>query len=208
MFKKIIWIFVLLVMTACTIVFSDQADLVKKNSTPIFAELLAPTSGGEAAPVEEEMPLLTDAPIEEVEEVATDTALSSVAKTTAAYSIQSGTPTYLKNFNHPDQGCNWQGVAGQVFGVDGKPVKFLIVKVFGTWNGKEVSEMAVTGMAAGKPYGPGSYEIVMGQKAVNSSTPVYIQLFDSTGAALSDPLQFSTKEKCNKNLVLVNFVKN
>ena len=98
------------------------------------------------------------------------------------------------------------GVAGQVFGAEGAPVKYLIVKVFGTWNGQEVSELSVTGMVTGKPYGKGSYEVILGDIAVDSTTPLFVQVFDSDGTPLSEPFEFITKAKCNRNLVLVNFV--
>jgi len=53
----------------------------------------------------------------------------------------------------------------------------------------------------------GSFEIVLGDIAVDSTEPLYIQLFNSRGVALSEPFQFITKAKCNRNLVVINFVR-
>jgi len=217
MFKKVIWILILLVMTACTIVFSEQLDFGKKEATPVALEPFEATEGMErfddavdtatSAAAEIEFPTLTIVPEEESIEktvVATEVTVDKFPK----YVMQEGNPTYLANFNYLEKGCEWQGVAGQVFGRDSVPVKYLIVKVFGTWNGEEVSKIAVTGMVAGKPYGKGSYEIELGDLAIDSTEPLFIQVFDSDGTPLSDSFQFTTKAKCNRNLVLINFVKN
>lgn len=223
MFKKFIWIFILLVMTACTIVFGEQADLRNANNNPeahesffpaikdLFAKREAdpveePILIEELTPIEESFPEVTAAPVELVPEESKEPTPVILAESEATYIVQEGSPTYLANFNYLDKGCAWQGVAGQVFDADGVPVKYLIVKVFGTWKGKEISKLAVTGMVDGKPYGKGSYEVVLGKVAVDSTTPLYIQVFDSDGSPLSEPFEFATKAKCNRNLVLINFV--
>jgi len=216
MFKKGIWIVVLLIMTAYTIVFSDQLDFGKNGTEPVELEPFVPTEEmiriGEAfesaTSVVDGIPFPTitevpeDIPVEETVEV-----VSEAVKTNYKYVVQEGSPKYTSNFNYLEKGCAWQGVAGQVFGKDNVPVKDRIVKVFGTWNGEEVSITGVTGMVEGRPYGRGSFEIVLGDIAVDSTEPLYIQLFNSRGVALSEPFQFITKAKCNRNLVVINFVR-
>lgn len=216
MFKKVIWIFILLIMTACTIVFSDQLDFDKNGTEPVELEPFVPTdemvSIGEAfesaTSVVDEIPFPTftkspeELPVEETVEV-----ISEEIRTNYKYIVQEGSPKYTSNFNYLDKGCAWQGVAGQVFGKDNVPVKELVVKVFGTWNGEEISSTGVTGMVEGRPYGRGSFEIVLGDIAIDSTEPLYIQLFNVRGVALSEPFQFVTKAKCNRNLVVINFVR-
>ena len=216
MFKKVIWIFILLIMTACTIVFSDQLDFDKNGTEPVELEPFVPTdemvSIGEAfesaTSVVDEIPFPTftksseELPVEETVEV-----ISEEIRTNYKYIVQEGSPKYTSNFNYLDKGCAWQGVAGQVFGKDNVPVKELVVKVFGTWNGEEISSTGVTGMVEGRPYGRGSFEIVLGDIAIDSTEPLYIQLFNARGVALSEPFQFVTKAKCNRNLVVINFVR-
>jgi len=235
MFKKFIWIFILLIMTACTIVFSEQADLGRNIATPeangrflqsigdLFhkrdaATADAPVLAEEAFPGETEIPL--DAALEESfpevaelpADVSSEGTLESAPVTSKElkirYIVQDGNPAYLANFNDLEKGCAWQGVAGQVFGSDQAPVRFLIVKVFGTWNGQEVEKYAVTGMFPARDYGRGGYEIVLGDIAVDSTTPLFVQVFDSDMTPLSEPFEFITKAKCNRNLVLINFVHN
>ena len=233
MFKKFIWIFVLLIMTACTIVFSEQADLGNTAATPeangnffqsigdLFQKRDA-VKADEPALAEEAFPGEAEIPLEAVvEESFPETAVSSAELSSEGildsapgtskelkirYIVQEGNPAYLANFNDLDKGCAWQGVAGQVFGSDSAPVRFLIVKVFGTWNGQEIEKYAVTGMFPARDYGKGGYEIVLGDVAVDSSTPLFVQVFDSDMTPLSEPFEFITKAKCNRNLVLINFV--
>ena len=235
MFKKFIWIFILLIMTACTIVFSEQADLRNDVATPeangrflqsineLFHKRDADTAEvplltDEAltdAPempfdvaVEESFPEVSEIPAEVSSEGVLESAPVQSKELKIKYIIQDGIPKYLANFNYLEKGCAWQGVAGQVFGTDKAPVKFLIVKVFGTWNGLEVEKYAVTGMLSAKDYGKGGYEISLGDVAVDSTAPLFIQLFDSDMTPLSEPFQFITKAKCNRNLVLISFVHN
>ena len=215
MFKKIIWIFILLVMTACTIVFSDQISLGEGEPPQATLEPFEPTDIIDIINETIEIPTVaaTDSvppaiTPEEVGPETTPTATEVVVEVRSAFVLQEGTPVYMPNFNYLDKGCNWQGVAGQVFGEDNVPVSYLIVKVFGTWNSGEVSKIAVTGMVEGKPYGEGSYEIELGNIAADSIDPLFIQVFNSDGDPLSDPYQLTTRAACDQNLTIVNFVTN
>lgn len=124
---------------------------------------------------------------------------------TEKFTIQAATPIFMANFARTAAGCNWQGVAGQIFDASGKPLMNYVVKVVGTFNGQPFSQIAVTGMVAGNPYGVGGYEIVLGTTAINSVDLLTIQLFDNLGVAVTKQLPFSTSANCSQNLVLINF---
>ena len=205
MVKKILWIFILLLMTACTIVFSRQPDPSSLTATSA-AEKTIEMPVGEIS----EIPSTDQAvaPEKTVVPGETEAVTEDALPTRPLFSVQPGSPSYLANFNELDKGCAWQGVAGQVFGKDNRPIKYLIVKVFGTWNGEEINREAVTGMVEGKPYGKGGYEVVLGDVAVDSVGTLFIQVFDSNGLQLTQPFAFNTRAKCNRNLVLINFVAN
>jgi protocatechuate 3,4-dioxygenase beta subunit len=111
----------------------------------------------------------------------------------------------MVNFAHTDAGCNWQGVAGQIFDASGNPVSNYILKITGTYNGAPFNQIGITGMVAGNPYGVGGYEIVLGNKAIASVDLLTIQVFDSKGNPVTNPLPFSTSASCSQNLVLINF---
>lgn len=119
-----------------------------------------------------------------------------------SFAIQSGTPVQIQNFVN-SSGCGWQGIAGQVFDLNGAPLKNVVVKAGGTWNSATVNLLGMTGIATG--YGEGGYELVLGTKAVASTNTVWVQLFDLNGNALSQKVTVSTSADCTKNLVLLNF---
>jgi len=120
------------------------------------------------------------------------------------YQIHPNTPLYLQSFAHANLGCNWLGVAGQVFDQSGKPLSDLVVVVDGTLSGKAFEQIGLTGRAAA--YGDGGYEVVIGNQAVASTSPLVISLYDLAGQALSDPFPFNSVSDCKKNLILINFV--
>lgn len=119
-----------------------------------------------------------------------------------AFAIQSGTPVQIQNFAN-SSGCSWQGIAGQVFDIDGAPLKNVLVKAGGTWNGAAVNLMGMTGLATS--YGEGGYELVLGSKVASTTNTVWVQLYDLSGNSLSQKVTISTSTDCAKNLVLLNF---
>ncbi len=140
----------------------------------------------------------------------TPTAPSATAIVTAAptsqvypFAVQAGSPVMIQNFVNSSAGCGWQGIAGQVFDTDGSPIKNIVVKAGGTWNGAAVSLVGMTGAAAS--YGEGGYELVLGTKVVASNQTVWVQLYDLSGNVLSNKVFISTTTDCTQNLVLLNF---
>jgi len=118
--------------------------------------------------------------------------------------VQIGSPARLPNFAHPDLGCQWMGVAGQVFDGEGAPMPDLVVEVGGSIAGQPATGLAVTGSS--ESYGPGSYEIKLGDTPLTSSGTVWAQVYDLDGKPLSAPIYFGTSDECTQNLVLLNFV--
>jgi hypothetical protein len=130
---------------------------------------------------------------------------STPTKVIVLFNVQPTTPVFMVNFVHPDEGCAWQGVAGQIFDKSGTPIKNFIVKIAGIFDGKPVNQVGITGMVSGDPYGPGSFEIVLGNKALDSVDKLTIQLFNPKAQAITNPLPFSTSSSCSENLVIINF---
>ncbi len=213
MFRKIIWVMMLLVMTACTILFKDGVAIVLGDLTPtaVSGEVVTPeveevVATEEVLATTEPSPTVTAILEPTLTSVPTAAPTATPTAFNVTYVLQPGSPVYLDNFAHPAEGCNWQGIAGQVFDAQGQPVLNLIVKVNGTWNESEVARIGVTGMVTGLPYGPGSYEIVLGNKAVVSKTPLMLQIFNQDQEPLTEPFSITTKANCTKNLLIVNFV--
>jgi hypothetical protein len=118
--------------------------------------------------------------------------------------VQDGSPVYLPNFNHPEAGCNWTGVAGQIFGTDGRPLNGFTVVIMGTINGSPVSFNSVSGGAQG--YGPGGYEIQLSTAPFASTGSLTVYLFNLSLKQVAAPLSLVTLQDCQANLIILNFI--
>ncbi len=103
----------------------------------------------------------------------------------------------------PNYGCNWIGVGGQVFDLQGRPVMGVRVWLRGTFNGKQVSLLSLT--LESSPYGPSGFEFTLGDTPLNSTGKLSIQLLDQANIPISERVYFDTYEDCQKNLILINF---
>jgi hypothetical protein len=227
MLKKILWLTIIVLAVACiiyltngngfapaepnlgtpTIVLTTEVPTLQMATvTPTVVSATA-TSPGSPTKTTTRTPAPTVTSTIVPSATPTFTKTVTVAPTaTASFQIQTGSPAYMANFAHPDSGCGWQGVAGQVFDRDGAPIPNYVVKVSGIYAGKTVNLVALTGMSAGKPYGIYGYEIVLGTQALISTNSLIIQVFDSNGVSITDPLKFNTYADCQKNLIIINFV--
>lgn len=117
------------------------------------------------------------------------------------YDLQSVEPVYTSNFVHPEEACNWMGVAGQIFGENLEPKDGMIIVVEGAVNNSMVEVLGYSGLA--QSYGPGGYELVLSQ--VNSPGIFWVQLFDVKGLPLSGIYSFQMSGTCEQNLAIINF---
>jgi hypothetical protein len=104
----------------------------------------------------------------------------------------------------PDSNCNWQGVAGRVEDLQGRPVVGILIRLTGVYNGKTV-EMTTLSGGAQAWYGESGYEFQLGQKAIDSVSALSVQLTDQGLLPISDRVIFNTYSTCDKNLILINF---
>jgi hypothetical protein len=118
------------------------------------------------------------------------------------YITQSGTPLGMENFLHPALACDWMGIAGQVFDIDGQPQTGFVVQVGGELEGSNILLLAITG--GNTSVGVGGYEIVLTEHVVASTRKLWIQLFNLEGKSLSDKVYFDTFDDCSKNLLIIN----
>jgi hypothetical protein len=117
--------------------------------------------------------------------------------------MQEGNPQYIPNIYHPDAGCNWLGVGGQVIGLNGGPVLYLSIQLGGTLNGEAVDLITISGTAP--QYGQAGYEFKLAEAPVDSTQSLYVQLLDQADLPLSEKLYFDTFNNCDQNLILINF---
>ncbi len=121
-----------------------------------------------------------------------------------AFILQEGTPFYLPAFSHPDSGCDWLGVAGQVFLPEGVEAIGLMIIVGAEASYDDYLLSAVTGEA--NAYGSGGYEIELSDLVNENNRILWIQITNENGEPLSEKFLFDTYEDCDKNLVLINFI--
>ncbi|KAF0110230.1 MAG: hypothetical protein FD147_1779 [Chloroflexi bacterium] len=103
----------------------------------------------------------------------------------------------------PETGCEWQGVAGQVVDLQGKPKLQIAVALKGVFNGKTVDMKTISGTHT--VYGESGYEFQLSNVPIQSSGSLSIQLIDQSFLPLSDKVIFNTYATCDKNLILINF---
>lgn len=176
------------------------------TSTPTLVMLPATWTPTVTAPVP---PTQTPSPFVPTETVVAAGTVAATTQATANNSLypfaSKGDPSAVANtVFHPDSDCNWQGIAGQVWDIQGRPLVGYRVHLTGYYNGKSIDQTTLSGGAQAW-YGESGYEFVLGNTPVDSTGQLSIQLDDQSFMAISNSVVVNTYSDCNKNLVLVNF---
>jgi len=183
---------------------SLPAVLVLDTPTSI-PEVIPPTATLETTVMEP-----TNTPVEATAVLApTNTPIPVVETPTVFYSnypfaLQSLPVSFPSTVFHPESGCDWMGVAGQVFDLSGRPVIGLVVRLGGSLAGKSIDITTLTGSAS-QWYGESGYEFVLGNVPIDSTGSLWVQLYDQGNIPISERIKFDTFSNCQQNLVLVNF---
>jgi hypothetical protein len=122
------------------------------------------------------------------------------------FQIRQGNPKAIPNIYHPELGCNWMGVGGQVIDLSNAPVIGLIIKLGGQLPGVSFPEdqISLTGVALS--YGRSGYEFTLANKPKASQGQVWVQLISQAGGPLSEKIVFDTYDSCEQNLTIIDFV--
>ena len=152
-------------------------------------------------------PIFTNTPIKLYTDTPTetgtpeDTATPSPEPTGVPFSV---TVKYVESaLWHPESSCDFFGVAGSVFDLQGNPFKGMVIKLEGSAGGKFYSQLTVSGTAPA--YGQSGFEFALGSKPADSSGTLTVQLLDQAGLPLSGVTAFDTYADCTKNLPIVRF---
>ncbi len=103
----------------------------------------------------------------------------------------------------PARGCDWMGVAGQVYDIQGAPIKGIRVYVRAVLDGSPIELIGMSGTAL--IYGESGYEIKLADQPIASNGQATIQLIDQAGLPLSSAYPFDTFDTCDENLILIDF---
>lgn len=179
---------------------SELPDTVSIQAQPTSTQIQPPETGEIGASATPSVPAASEA-----------TATLEPASTTVSYPYQAQilNPHYLPNFSHPDLGCDWLGIGGQIFNREGVVQKDIIIKVGGEIAGSSPLEEMTMPMAEPEidiAYGPGGYELTLADSPAASDSTLWIQLFSLQGNPLSAKIYLITHDDCQKNLLLMNFV--
>jgi hypothetical protein len=101
--------------------------------------------------------------------------------------------------------CLSMYVAGKALDSQSKPVVGLQVKLGGSIPGKTFVPALTTLTGISPDYGQSGFEFDLKIAPVASSKGLWIQLYDQSGAPLSEQVKLTTYADCKKNLIFVNF---
>ncbi len=104
-----------------------------------------------------------------------------------------------------DTSCASLYVAGTALDARNSPVTGLQVKLGGSVPGKAFVPALTTLTGISQTYGQSGFEFDLRVQPVASSKSLWVQLFDQSGAPLSEQYQLKTYNDCKKNLILVRF---
>ncbi|NMC13801.1 MAG: hypothetical protein GYA34_13085 [Chloroflexi bacterium] len=121
------------------------------------------------------------------------------------FALNAGSPVAISSVAfHPEAGCNWMGVAGQVLNLSGAPVSTgVIIHLGGDLAGVHKDITSLTGTA--RQYGEAGYEIVLGTTPTDSTNSLWVQLLDQAGLPMSPRVYFDTYASCDRNLIFITF---
>ena len=123
-----------------------------------------------------------------------------------SFVVQEGNPVAISSSAfHPEIGCNWMGVAGQVLDMSGQAVTGVIIQIGGTLEGRTFAmQTTMTGLA--QQYGDSGYEFTVADRPIASNRTLWVQLLDqSSSIAMSEKIYLETYGLCDKNLIIVSF---
>jgi len=146
-------------------------------------------------PTETPVPLPTDTPVP-------TEGSPEPSPTGPPFSLQSGSPVLTPNIAN-DQACQWMGVGGQAFDVNGEPIQQLGVHLEGTIGDLPIKLDSLTGSASA--LGPAGYVFNVSDHPIASQGTLWIQLNDTAGIPLSNKVFLDTSDSCDQNLVLINW---
>lgn len=107
---------------------------------------------------------------------------------------------YAPNSN--ELGCNWWSIAGTVRDLEGNPLDGYRIRV--TPQGSTFAETVFSG--ASQAFGAGGYELpLVGTPQVATFT---VQLYSPQNAPLSDEISVTTRDTCDGNVLILNFLQN
>ncbi len=172
------------------------------SDTPTLTPTVAPSLTITDTPTVSPTPSHTPTPLATFTPLPTATPTGPTPVPTEApspfpFQLRDDSVIFTQNFANT-AGCAWQGVGGQVFGLDGNPLSGLQIHVFGS----DVDMFRQAG--ENTLYGPAGWEHKVAD-TINNTT-YFVQLHSAQGTIISDRIQVTFPSDCAQNLALIYFV--
>jgi len=119
--------------------------------------------------------------------------------------VRQGFPKAIENIYHPELGCEWMGVGGQVVDLSDAPVTGLIVRLGGRLPGVKIEENTISLTGVALNYGRSGYEFKLADQPIASQGLLWVQLINQSGVPISEKVYFDTFDSCTQNLILIDF---
>lgn len=107
---------------------------------------------------------------------------------------------YTPNSN--GSGCDWASLGGTVTGMGGEPLNGFRVRITDADNPDQLQVEVFSGAVL--TFGDGGFEFTLGNAPRAGRYDV--QLFSAAGAPLSDAYRIVTRDTCEENVAIINFV--
>ena len=104
--------------------------------------------------------------------------------------------------NATDNGCDWASIGGSITGLQGEPLDGIAVQITDAANPDQFSLKVFSGSAV--TFGDGGFELVLGGAPLSGD--YLVQLFSPVGAPLSEEYTVATRDTCDENVAIINFV--
>ncbi len=182
-------LFVLLTAVACGLyglIWVDPQTPLNLLAPPTSFQIVTATADANPVFIPSPQPTL-------VENQATPT---SEADDLYPYAVSSEGVVYVSNQNGRE--CNWASIAGAVTNANNDPLPGFGIRVSGDGVGATVFS------GTNPTFGAGGYELNLGGAPTASTFTV--QLVTVAGAPLSEALLVTTRDDCNQNVAIVNFI--
>ncbi len=172
-------------MTALAVYFADQTATAQAENAPMVTNN-TPSAPNIVTSPQNATPIVIPA---------LDTPTGTIS-----FTISEAGVLYIPNAN--GRGCNWSSIGGTVTDVTGQPLNGYAIQIVDIEEPTRLNVVVTSGSSLN--FGVGGFELALG------STPrirsYRIQLFDSANNAVSEPFQIFTREECDQNVAVVNFI--
>ncbi len=171
-----------------------NTDTPTATGTPTDTPTNTPTDTPTHTPTKTPLPTKTKIPTK------TPLPTSQFSPTPAGFpfKVQPNTPQLTANFD-ASTGCSFEGIGGQVFGMNNEPLTGITVQVTSPTG---FNQSTITG--SNPNFGQAGWRV---QVDVKPNNFIYtVELHSPQGVPLSDKVQIPFPNACNANLALINFI--